>query len=323
MTEKEHQFTAQSYRSLAKGGVRFEYKTASYRETALNCIKGSSLWRSICKHDYLFDKQSFEVIANTATKRMENYIKSQDHVVWTKRLPKSGRLIISFDTRHRAAVALHHGITFQYEHQGRSCVERIKVKPYTSKARVFCRSCGSLSCKGCDNKKCYNCAQEFHGTNCTRESKCINCGGAHSLFKCPRYLNKQRIATTHKRSSYAEALRLKPRVAAWNKNVFVETRHQTLERPKRHVQVSSDIVERAHENSRSSRRTGNEFKAPEIPEQDDENKSSSNNSVVHDQHVGLVDSSVQVTTSNIEAIVTKVLNTPGVLNSYDYSKHGH
>ena len=96
------------------------------------------------------------------------------------------------------------------------------------------------------------------------------------MFKCPRYLNKQRIATTHKRSSYAEALRLKPRVAAWNKNEFVETRHQTLKRPKRHVEVSSDIVERAHENSRSSRRTVNEFKTPEIPEQGEENKSRQN-----------------------------------------------
>ena len=84
--------------------------------------------------------------------------------------------------------------------------------------------------------------------------------------------------------------------------------------------MNSNIVERAHQSSSSSRNTDNKFKTPEVSSQVDENNSISDKSVVQDQQVTPIDSSVQVTASNIEAVATKVLNIPGVLNSSEVTQ---
>ena len=247
MVKQENDITPEDFISLDGGGIRLSFKTVAQKNLAENAIKGSRLWKASCRRSHLFDKRSFEVIGSNISKETQKYLDQQEGIVFTKML-RYNKCIIAFRSRHRAAVAIQHGINIHYvKENGKQFAQWIQVKPYVYNAQVYCRSCGSTAHKNCEMEKCFKCAESGHqASECTNEEACTACGGKHTLRKCKIVQAKQQKANDHKKRTYADVLKLKPSVARANKDALAK-RHKKFEPKKRFVDLPAETILQIHE----------------------------------------------------------------------------
>lgn len=110
----------------------------------------------------------------------------------------------------------------------------LKVKPYIKNVKICfnCLKLGHIKNKCRDTKKkCYRCAEEYHG-ECDREVRCNNCNGQHRTQDktCPAFLKEKDIMKimAYENKSFEEARRI------WETENIETTRN----RPQRRQQLN-------------------------------------------------------------------------------------
>jgi len=190
-----------SIRQLERGGISILFKSVNARDFASELL--CSLLKNELKpqkHKFGSLKKSFEISC-----LVPKGIDPEDihkNIESLKFLQRKGNVCVFFmSTKEAAKNLIENGFIFDSF--------LLTFKPFVFPARISCRSCGSLEHTQCENITCTKCGGPHLRKDCNDKDKvhCLHCSQDHDSFRCPSYIDKQRLATMHKRKSYADVLK--------------------------------------------------------------------------------------------------------------------